>query len=138
MTKAERRALQEQQRAAKEKQRAAAGLPTKSGKQPADNEPKKSSAANNNNNASTKAVVQSGDGKQKKSKGQQNQVPWLLHLDTPKRPEASKDLHPAVLQLGLYFAEHKIVGSNARCVAMLEVFSKVILNVDHSRIINFC
>ncbi|CEG66078.1 hypothetical protein RMATCC62417_02726 [Rhizopus microsporus] len=129
MTKAERRALQEQQRAAKEKQRAAAGLPTKSGKQPADNEPKKSSAANNNNNANTKAVVQSGDGKQKKSKGQQNQVPWLLHLDTPKRPEASKDLHPAVLQLGLYFAEHKIVGSNARCVAMLEVFSKVI--ADH-------
>lgn len=119
MTKAERRALQEQQRAAKEKQRPAANQP-KGGKQSAENDTKKaSSVANNANNA------KASEAKQKKSKSQQNQVPWLLHLDTPKRPEASKDLHPAVIQLGLYFSEHKIVGSNARCVAMLDIFSKV-------------
>ncbi|KAG1454655.1 hypothetical protein G6F56_007266 [Rhizopus delemar] len=123
MTKAERRALQEQQRAAKEKQRPAANQP-KGGKQSAENDTKKaSSVANNANNA------KASEAKQKKSKSQQNQVPWLLHLDTPKRPEASKDLHPAVIQLGLYFSEHKIVGSNARCVAMLDIFSKVI--ADH-------
>ncbi|KAG1138387.1 hypothetical protein G6F37_005311 [Rhizopus arrhizus] len=132
MTKAERRALQEQQRAAKEKQRAAAA----GGKKPDNSNTKKASAAgsssapaNASGTSSKNNNVKTNESKQKKNKDQQNQVPWLLHLDAPKRPEASKDLHPAVLQLGLYFSEHKIVGSNARCVAMLEIFSKVI--ADH-------
>ncbi|KAI9280421.1 hypothetical protein BY458DRAFT_500644 [Sporodiniella umbellata] len=125
MTKAERRALQEQQRAAKEKQRTTPNQ-AKGGKQATESDSKKvtTSTANTPNNAKG-----SSDIKQKKAKGQQNQVPWLLHLDAPKLPEANKDLHPAVVQLGLYFSEHKIVGSNARCVAMLDIFSKVI--ADH-------
>ncbi|OAD74736.1 hypothetical protein PHYBLDRAFT_132887 [Phycomyces blakesleeanus NRRL 1555(-)] len=50
-----------------------------------------------------------------------------MHLDVPKKPDTSnKELHPAVLTLGLYFSEFKIVGSNARCVAMLKTFAKVI------------
>lgn len=123
MTKAERSALQEKQRQEKQA-RLAAGLP-KSAKQAAELEKKNPSAA------ATTAPA-SGDSeaakKKKKSltKDQQNQVPWLLHLDVPKTSDAlTKDLHPAVLQLGLYFSEYKIVGSNARCVAMLEIFSKV-------------
>lgn len=126
MTKAERRALQEKQRLEKQN-RAAAGLP-KSAKQAAELEAKKGPAA-----AGASGAAQGGDAdanKQNKkkalSKNQQNQVPWLLHLDAPKTSDAlTKDLHPAVLQLGLYFSNHKIVGSNARCVAMLEIFSKV-------------
>jgi translation initiation factor eIF-2B subunit delta len=120
MTKAERRAMQDKQRLEKQN-RIAAGLP-KSAKQAAELEVKKPTTNANPSN-------ENDANKQKKktvSKNQQNQVPWLLHLDVPKVSESlTKDLHPAVLQLGLYFSEHKIVGSNARCVAMLEIFSKV-------------
>lgn len=135
MTKAERRAIQEKQRLEKQN-RIAAGLP-KSAKQAAELEAKKSAsgaaksihASTPGSNADDASVAASDANKQKKkvlSKNQQNQVPWLLHLDAPKTSDAmTKDLHPAVLQLGLYFSEHKIVGSNARCVAMLEIFSKV-------------
>ncbi|KAI8876560.1 IF-2B-domain-containing protein [Backusella circina FSU 941] len=114
MTKAERRAIQEKQREEKAK-RMTAQQPNKAGNN-AKNDKSKAPAA-------PAAVVAK---KKTVTKGQQNQAPWLLHLDAPKRPEATKDLHPAVVQLGLYFSEHKIVGSNARCVAMLEIFAKVI------------
>lgn len=126
MTKAERRAIQEKQRQEKEA-RIAAGLP-KSAKQAAELEAKKP-AASKAASANANPAADNDANKQKKkalSKNQQNQVPWLLHLEAPKTSESlTKDLHPAVLQLGLYFSEHKIVGSNARCVAMLEIFSKV-------------
>ncbi|KAI8993590.1 hypothetical protein BDB01DRAFT_754852 [Pilobolus umbonatus] len=115
MTKAERRALQEQQR--QEKQKKMAAQNNKPGKQTEAAETKKS------------AVTTAVNVEVKQKKKNHNQVPWLLHLDSPKYPEPSKDIHPAVIQLGLYFSQHKIVGSNARCVAMLEVFSKVI--ADH-------
>lgn len=129
MTKAERRAMQEKQRQEKQN-RVAAGLP-KGAKQAAELEAKKNPQASTAGHNPT-TVVDSEAKQQKKkllAKNQQNQVPWLLHLDVPKTSEAmTKDLHPAVLQLGLYFSEHKIVGSNARCVAMLEIFSKVTKN----------
>lgn len=112
MTKAERRAIQEKQR--QEKQAAT--------KQTTDSDKKPSAASA----APTAADSEAAKRKKKPSTKDQNQVPWLLHLEVPKTSEAlTKDLHPAVLQLGLYFSEHKIVGSNARCVAMLEIFSKV-------------
>lgn len=119
MTKAERRALQEKQRQAKEAAK--------------DVDNKKNPTANTSSAASTAPATSgttSADSeaakRKKKTTRDQNQVPWLLHLDVPKVSEAlTKDLHPAVLQLGLYFSEYKIVGSNARCVAMLEIFSKV-------------
>jgi translation initiation factor eIF-2B subunit delta len=133
MTKAERRDMQEKQRLEKQN-RIAAGLP-KSAKQAAELETKTGavSASKSTTTATTSGAATTTDAseanKQKKkalNKNQQNLVPWLLHLDAPKTSEAlTKDLHPAVLQLGLYFSEHKIVGSNARCVAMLEIFSKV-------------
>jgi translation initiation factor eIF-2B subunit delta len=115
MTKAERRAIQEKQREEKAKRM---------------NAQQQNKAGNNAKNDKSKApaapaAVAVAAKKKAVTKGQQNQAPWLLHLDPPKRPEATKDLHPAVVQLGLYFSEHKIVGSNARCVAMLEIFAKV-------------
>ncbi|ORZ20812.1 hypothetical protein BCR42DRAFT_347748 [Absidia repens] len=158
MTKAERRALQEQQRLEKEK-RVAAGLP-KNAKKAAEmvekqqqgsgggggskpSTPKTQHTANTTGSAIS-ATTTGGSGgtgddnntalKKKNAAAlqkaqQKNQVPWLLHLDAPKRPDtagSNKDLHPAVKALALYFSEYKIVGSNARCVAMLETFSKVI------------
>lgn len=123
MTKAERRALQEKQRQEKAN-RVAAGLP-KSAKQAAELEAKKPAA-------DTKQHQQQQQQNNNKKKSNQNQVPWLAHLEAPKTSDSlTKDLHPAVLQLGLYFSEHKIVGSNARCVAMLEIFSKVNISYIH-------
>ncbi|KAJ8326446.1 hypothetical protein O5D80_005195 [Batrachochytrium dendrobatidis] len=37
-------------------------------------------------------------------------------------------VHPAVLSLGLHFHEFSISGGNARCIAMLDAFKKVILD----------
>ncbi|KAF2104010.1 IF-2B-domain-containing protein [Rhizodiscina lignyota] len=39
---------------------------------------------------------------------------------------AGKDIHPAVLALGLQMSSYEICGSNARCVAMLLAFKSVI------------
>lgn len=67
----------------------------------------------------------------KKKIPSQTQLPRkgiLSHLELDKKPDTEKfkDLHPAVLTLGLLFSEYKIVGSNARCVAVLETLCKVI------------
>ena len=40
--------------------------------------------------------------------------------------EAASKVHPAVLRLGLKYADGSIVGANARCLAMLQAFSQVI------------
>ncbi|KAI9022234.1 hypothetical protein CLU79DRAFT_751775 [Phycomyces nitens] len=148
MTKAERRALQEQQRAEKQS-RLVSGGSKSAGKQPEDSHRKSvgnsgGSTANNASTTNSNVVPLAGgsavpsvplagkaDEKQVKkphaAKHSQNQVPWLMHLDVPKKPDmSSKELHPAVITLGLYFSEFKIVGSNARCVAMLKTFAKVI------------
>ncbi|CAG8715217.1 21297_t:CDS:2, partial [Gigaspora rosea] len=39
---------------------------------------------------------------------------------------APKEIHPAILVLGLQFSEFKICGANARCIAALTAFQKVI------------
>ena len=46
--------------------------------------------------------------------------------------ELSSSVHPAVLQLGLRYADSSIRGGNARCVAMLTTFRKVIRVSDMS------
>ncbi|KAI8339846.1 hypothetical protein BC941DRAFT_418672 [Chlamydoabsidia padenii] len=133
MTKAERRALQEQQRLEKEK-RVAAGLPKNAKKAAELLEKQPSLSSSNGGKPSTPQATFVGDLPLKKknttgSSLQKNQVPWLLHLDASKRPDTAgsyKELHPAVKTLALCFSEYKIVGSNARCVAMLQTFSKVI------------
>lgn len=54
------------------------------------------------------------------------------HLYTqPKKytiENVSKEVHPAVLALGLQMSSYVICGSNARCVAMLLAFKKVLLS----------
>jgi translation initiation factor eIF-2B subunit delta len=52
----------------------------------------------------------------------------LNHLELPLKPDTERnlDLHPTVLTLALLFSQYKIVGSNARCIAVLQTFSKII------------
>ncbi|RIA96473.1 hypothetical protein C1645_674600, partial [Glomus cerebriforme] len=56
------------------------------------------------------------------------QVALFSHLEIPKGANANspKDIHPAVLVIGLQFADFKICGANARCIATLTAFKKVI------------
>lgn len=57
-------------------------------------------------------------------------VPMFAHL-VPKGGRATlasagREVHPAVLSLGLQLRDYVICGANARCIAMLLVFKKVI------------
>lgn len=69
-------------------------------------------------------------GGQKVPKKDIKQVQLLSHLYTgPRRHTlegASKDIHPAVLALGLQISSYEICGSSARCVAMLLAFKECI------------
>jgi len=130
MTKAERRALQEQN-VREKKERQAAGLPSSAKKASEQESHKKVSSTKIGSAPNTPQSPALDTEKQaKKQQKRLNEVPWLSHLDPPKKPNTAsntnKDLHPAILALGLRFAEHKMVGSNARCVAMLLTFAKII------------
>jgi len=35
------------------------------------------------------------------------------------------DLHPAVVKLGMQYADRVVVGSNARCIALLDALKQV-------------
>jgi translation initiation factor eIF-2B subunit delta len=139
MTKAERRALQEQK--VQEKQnRMAAGLPGSAKKASEQEAHKKVGSPKIGSTSNSAQPIAPDAGKQaKKQQNKLNQVPWLSHLDPPKKPNTAsntnRELHPAVLALGLRFAEHKMVGSNARCVAMLTTFAKVIF-MNHTNIVD--
>ncbi|CAI5719596.1 unnamed protein product [Hyaloperonospora brassicae] len=65
----------------------------------------------------------------------QKQVEMFSHLPQYERESSlslnvgfsnKEEVHPAVLALGLKYAEKKISGSNARCVAMITAFQQVI------------
>ena len=66
---------------------------------------------------------------QKESKEDSSkQVALFSHLEIAKGANTSlapKDIHPAVMVIGLQFAEFKICGANARCIATLTAFKKV-------------
>lgn len=64
----------------------------------------------------------------------QKQVPLFSHLPQFERESSlslqvgfsSEELHPAIVRLGLKYAEGTISGSSARCVALLNAFKQVI------------
>ncbi len=66
------------------------------------------------------------------SESDAKQVPFFSHLPqrSPSKPfglsSASREIHPAVLSLALQLRDYIICGSNARAVAMLLTFKKVI------------
>lgn len=55
----------------------------------------------------------------------------FLHLDPPKSAKSlnakihKEQIHPSILRLALQYADFKVVGANARCIAMLEAFKDV-------------
>ena len=57
----------------------------------------------------------------------------FLHLDLPKPASSlshsaklsTANIHPSILRLALQYSEFKVVGANARCIAMLEAFKDV-------------
>ncbi|CAG8502939.1 5046_t:CDS:2 [Paraglomus occultum] len=135
MTKAERRAHQERQRAEKAA-KAATSATTSANKKSGS-----SDATGQDSSSLTRAKPKDKENKGKPSiaKPDKNdlssstdskQVALLAHLAHPTRPSTSSpaiaDIHPSVLTLGLLFSENKITGSNARCVATLNAFKKVI------------
>lgn len=57
----------------------------------------------------------------------------FLHLDPPRSARSlnskiqREQIHPSILRLALQYADFRIVGANARCIAMLEAFKDVCL-----------
>ncbi len=69
------------------------------------------------------------------SKEKSKRVALFSHLYSgPRRTTiagAGKDVHPAVLSLGIQVSNYTVIGSNARCVAMLLAFKKVFVIQSH-------
>lgn len=153
LTKAERRALQEAQRAAKA-EAAGAGRASADGAKKAGAAGGPDGGAKKGGQAAAASVEASGRGAmkssgqpaagaapapkaaadKKKGKGVSlNSTELFAHLQQFKHVSVSdvlshKDmahLHPAILQLGLKYADVSITGGNARCVAMLNAMSQV-------------
>lgn len=131
MTKQERRAMQEAQRAARDPSSSV----TPAAAKPAVKKPEPVAASG--------VRLQYDDAKRvaKRSKASvvvrtqaQKHVPLFSHLPQYERESSlslnvgfsNKEVHPAVLALGLQYAEGKISGGNARCIAMLTAFKRVI------------
>lgn len=63
--------------------------------------------------------------------GAPSPLSMFLHLDPPKSAKTlnakihKEQIHPSVSRLALQYAEFKIAGANARCIAMLEAFKDV-------------
>jgi translation initiation factor eIF-2B subunit delta len=126
----QRRAIQEQQRAAKAAAKAAPNLPgpsrPRSGSKlpPAPSTPKKSGAGPSKTQKDSKdAGSLAGDEFAGKSRG----LRIFSHFGLPKPVShvGKGDIHPAIVRLGLQFAEFKISGANARCIATLTAFKTV-------------
>ena len=136
MTKAERRELQEKQRAAKE---AAKAQTTAGGTGSASASAKSAKGPPQTPKPPHQPAASSTPSKQRSSANEA-----MKELDVPMhhrsrifahfakhRTGASLgtgvkgEVHPAIVRLGMQFAEMKTVGSNARCIAMLQAFKQV-------------
>ncbi|KAF8843159.1 IF-2B-domain-containing protein [Paxillus ammoniavirescens] len=143
MTKAERREQQEAQRAAKASAKTAAAQSGASSSKPTSTHKQSASVSGKGaahpSAATPKKPGKGPDGKPARSETKEGAHPHLQvdetprglrifsHFGTPKPPAVTKgDIHPAIIRLGLQFAEFKITGANARCIAMLTAFKTVI------------
>jgi translation initiation factor eIF-2B subunit delta len=143
MTKAERRELQERQRAAKAAKAPAtaqqtggsAAKPTQSTPSTSSH-PKKSGKESPVQTRGSVAVGPSGPPNKstkeskaaaEESAGRSRGLRIFSHFALQKSPGhvIKGDVHLAIVRLGLMFAEFKICGANARCIATLSVFKRV-------------
>uniref|UniRef100_A0A182YD31 Translation initiation factor eIF2B subunit delta n=3 Tax=Anopheles stephensi TaxID=30069 RepID=A0A182YD31_ANOST len=137
LTKAERRAIQEAQRAAKAesqqaKKRTTAAAGGKQEKKQAakpDSDAKPPTATK----APAKKVATSGAGAAG-ALPRKHIVNLFNHLHQPKFAATeivnSPVLHPAVTKLGIQYAKGAVVGSKARCLALLKVLNQLIQDYE--------
>lgn len=144
MTKAERRELQKQQRAAKAARQAGAPngvngkalnnakpgpAPSTSNSAPAQKKgvkppetPTRPRSQSVNRKDPKAALTAAPDTSPEKARG----LRIFAHFGLPKPVSVAKgEIHPAVVRLALQFANFKIVGANARCIATLTAFKTV-------------
>ncbi|KAF9468880.1 translation initiation factor eIF2B delta subunit [Collybia nuda] len=145
MTKAERRELQEKQRAAKllQKQNPGASASAAGGSAtPATPKPKQPSTfsqrrapgdatvggTTSRSSAQKETTVNAALAIDDSAGGRSQGLRIFSHFGLPKPVGHSLkgDIHPAIIRLGLLFSEFRICGSNARCIATLLAFKKVI------------
>eukprot|EP00198_Chlamydomonas_reinhardtii_P013480 XP_001702817.1 eukaryotic initiation factor [Chlamydomonas reinhardtii] len=138
MTKAERRALQESQRAAKAAQKAGSGAPAPpAAKAPEARAPQAVRAGPAMPPARRRQPAPealAGPTKKDPKAVSLNSTELFAHLQQFKRINvgnllqlpAAANIHPAILQLGLRYADGSIRGANARCLAMLNAFCQMI------------
>ncbi|KAH9938475.1 eukaryotic translation initiation factor 2B delta subunit [Fomitopsis serialis] len=145
MTKAERRELQEKQRAAKAAKQTGA-VNGVNGKVP--NNAKQGSTASTSNSSAPKKGAKPPEAPARPRSQSVNRVkdpkavPTTIpdastekarglrifaHFGLPKPVSAAKgEIHPTIVRLALQFANFKIAGANARCIATLTAFKTVI------------
>lgn len=146
MTKAERRELQEKQRAAKAAKATAGSQPGGPAAKPphsvapTSQSPRKStkgaetpsqgrgSLAAGLSGTSTRTTKDSRVATTEETGGRSRGLRIFSHfaLQKPASYVAKGNVHPAIVHLGLMFAEFRICGANARCIATLSVFKRVI------------
>lgn len=128
MSKAERRELQERQRAEKEIKKSAGLNSTLKGfKKPA--EAPKNLANSHNKTKATKSDTNVTPTSTEKKRGSKKGVGLFSHLEggSTKDGSVSEDeVHPVVVEIALQIKSYAISGSNARCIAMLLAFKRVI------------
>lgn len=127
--RAERRAKQEAQRAAKQQQASAKQQPSS----------KKSSDATNREAPSVKPqprqqpITETTSAKRHPRKDNDHEVNLFKHLYNEReslisltKVPVNSTIHPAIVRLGAQYAGRTIVGSNARCLALLDAVKDVI------------
>ncbi|KAH8999322.1 IF-2B-domain-containing protein [Lactarius akahatsu] len=146
MTKAERRELQEKQRAAKAAKATAGSqsggpaakpphsvaptsqIPRKSTKGAETPSQGRGSLAAGSSGTSTRTTKDSRVAITEEAGGRSRGLRIFSHfaLQKPASYVPKGNVHPAIVHLGLMFAEFRICGANARCIATLSVFKRVI------------
>lgn len=139
LTKAERRAIQEAQRAAKAKAQAQAQSANKTAKSTTATATPSSAATTSSSNKTPKTPATLSEkviSKRTASKSpvkavrfNDGNVKLFSHLEKPNTDANlfvnNTQIHPTVARLGEQYAKRTIVGSNARCLAFLNVIKMV-------------
>lgn len=134
--RAERRAKQEQQRTLKAAQQQAKVSQAKSTAMVTTvNSKEKQPGKDVGNEVSNKVV---GTVQVTRPKTLEHRVKLFNHLYHERGPLAftknlmlcGHDLHPAVMRLGMQYADRVVVGSNARCIALLNVLKQIIKDYE--------
>lgn len=124
-TKAERRAIQEAQRASKVKALEEKNNVKPSKKSPSDKAAKKSQ---DTKSSPPSATAQKSANSSAPKASALHKVKLFKHLYSDKcnlNINVNQKLHPAIIKVGLQYANDSVVGSNARCYAFINAMNIV-------------